>query len=489
MNQGLAETVASAGPLGAVAVAVAGIATSLAVAGVHYEEIVTQLENSSRRTGLSIQQYQLLKQAIIDSGGSASGLNISLQQLNRNIALHNPLVEKLHLNTTDTASAFTDLIKHVADATNQFDATNDAMTLMGRGAGELIGSAKDIADGLDATADRARIFNSIIGNDAVNKTAALTASVKDMHAAWAGVGLLFSQIAVGPTTVILQSLTGLLDIIRQLEEALKKFWDSTVNVFQSIAEIVANPAKAFSDLMTRVMAGAHGVQLTDQGFPTTSGTKAKTTMPPPEDLFPDLHGIFALLPNIKGAADADKMKLRGEGGKNAAEDAAKAWDKVYMSTLEATKVIKEKFDPAMDEMAIRGKAVAEALKQTEQAVASSISATISNVILGTESIGSAFHHLMKSILDDVIQSAAQMGIGLGLLAIAPFTGPLAPFVGGVGSKLAGGNIVSSAPTSPSGGDTFIIQTISAKDLIQSMLSPTGQMRSANSRIRELAAVS
>ena len=82
------------------------------------------------------------------------------------------------------------------------------------------------------------------------------------------------------------------------------------------------------------------------------------------------------------------------------------------------------------------------------------------------------------------------------IVLSSLTGnPLAGFAAGVAannfSPLTSGGL-PGAPTSSmggGGGNTYYITTISAKDLLSSLVAPTGQMRSANSRLSEVAAVS
>jgi hypothetical protein len=86
-----------------------------------------------------------------------------------------------------------------------------------------------------------------------------------------------------------------------------------------------------------------------------------------------------------------------------------------------------------------------------------------------------------------------LGTALSFLTGNPFISLGAQALGGG----LGANLVAQSPSAqmsarsgPSGGgNTFVIQTISAKDVLQSLLSPRGVMRAANDRILEVAAAS
>jgi hypothetical protein len=127
-----------------------------------------------------------------------------------------------------------------------------------------------------------------------------------------------------------------------------------------------------------------------------------------------------------------------------------------------------------------------------------------------QSIVSGVLDAMARLLSSAITSAFIKLLGIALTAVTGM--PIFAMAGSAVSSVGGGPIefdnsrsggtqfggsptsgVASQPGSQpmgmQGGNTFIIQTINAKDTLQSLISPTGTMRSANSRMIEVAAVS
>jgi hypothetical protein len=82
-------------------------------------------------------------------------------------------------------------------------------------------------------------------------------------------------------------------------------------------------------------------------------------------------------------------------------------------------------------------------------------------------------------------AGSAVGGGGGVISISPGTvPPPIPFTAG-----GDAGAMSARGGAPTGNVTYIIQTINAKDALQSLVSPMGQTRAANSRLMEVAAVS
>jgi len=114
-------------------------------------------------------------------------------------------------------------------------------------------------------------------------------------------------------------------------------------------------------------------------------------------------------------------------------------------------------------------------------VGANINQTISEIVRGSQNIRSIFSQLMASIAQDIAETGLKLGLGLGLdlLGVA-IGGPIGGFISGVGAG------VMPHAMAPAGGDTYNISTLNAKDLIQEIVSPSGQLRRANDRIRDVS---
>jgi hypothetical protein len=143
--------------------------------------------------------------------------------------------------------------------------------------------------------------------------------------------------------------------------------------------------------------------------------------------------------------------------------------------------------------------IVQAFNTIGQSLSNSILGVFMNLTNRAQTFRTAMVTIFDGIRDGILQAigeivaAAVTRAFLKILGIVLSSVTGNPFFAVAGGALPGGGGPVGVPgansTSGGGGNTYIIQTISAKDVLSSLIDPRGQMRSANSRLSEIAAVS
>jgi len=161
------------------------------------------------------------------------------------------------------------------------------------------------------------------------------------------------------------------------------------------------------------------------------------------------------------------------------------------------------------QMIANAERVKQALFNVRDAVFFGFSAVFSNLTNKSQTFGSAIKTMFDALVQGVLQMVAELLASQAVKLLFKFLGFLVGSITGnpvlgaavssVGDATAGGSRIMAPATETkanaaaqqqrSGGDTFVIQTLSPRDVLGELLSPTGAMRSANSRIMEIAGAS
>jgi hypothetical protein len=143
--------------------------------------------------------------------------------------------------------------------------------------------------------------------------------------------------------------------------------------------------------------------------------------------------------------------------------------------------------------------IVQAFNTIGQSLSNSILGVFMNLTSRAQTFRTAMVTIFDGIRDGILQAIGQIVAAavtraflkiLGIVLSSVTGNPFFAVAGGAASGGGGGLGFSNATASaPAGGNTYYIQTISAKDVLSSLIDPRGQMRSANSRLSEIAAVS
>jgi len=197
----------------------------------------------------------------------------------------------------------------------------------------------------------------------------------------------------------------------------------------------------------------------------------------------DKLGIGGLVEEIKPQLDA------------AAEEFAKFSDNVRGAFDEIGRHVYSGFYTVLTNLTNKSQTFASAMKTIWQSIVSGIMSAMAQLV--SSAITAAFLKLLGLALTAVTGNAAfamagswasgrMLGSGSNVVTVPGGTGvPTGPEM----SSTAPGGSLGASPMSARGGDTYYIQTFSAKDLFTSLVSPRGELRTANSRLIEIAAAS
>ena len=189
---------AAAGPIGAVAAAMLGVASAAFVAARSLADEVEQLQNLSFQTGVTIQDLQILQQLLKEAGGTAGDATQAINFLNRAIATQDPLLAKLGITTKDTWTAFNQLVQILASSSNAADNAEVSARLLGRGFTQLLGKVPALAaalgdQGLRGEMDR---LNVAMSDDAIKAAGDLDKKLDELDRRLKGLSNSFKLAAL-----------------------------------------------------------------------------------------------------------------------------------------------------------------------------------------------------------------------------------------------------------------------------------------------------
>jgi hypothetical protein len=486
LKGGFEGLVTSAGGLGIAAAAFGGIAAAATMASISFQEQTETLERLSKRTGVTIEQMQVLRRVVEDEGGQADVLTMALQKLNRNIEDGNPLVKQLGLNTSNTFTAFMSLMSVLDQSTDSFKKTSIAMDLTGRGGGDLIAMAHALVTEYGAMDSQMRTTNELIGNDAPKVVDKLDKSVERLGSEWKGFTHTLGQVFVPVATLVVGSLNAIFATLRTIGAA---FYDSLIAPMRELAKAREDLDRSngagsgrMADPATDGMRSHNGRLIDGQFFAgpmfeadvvatkkplkqPTGKAKAKSF----DERIADLLGAdtYETLTKNGGVFDSPGKSKQGplaDVGKTMKdnEEFARKLDRTLQKAGESTRML----DGALAGM--------------EQSVAGNIQQSIAVFVTGSENVGQAFSNMMNGIVQSMEEAAIRATAAFGLSALGgAIGGPVGAFIGNVAGNLSGSG-------STGGSVTYNISTLDSKSFQQQLTSPSGSMRAANRRINDVA---
>lgn len=217
------NALATEGGIAGLALAAIGAAAGgIALVGKAVGESVEQLEQLSGRTNVSIQNLQTLEQVIKEAGGNTGSLAISLQYLNRAIATGNPLLAQLGIHSKDTFTAFVQLTKILDASGDAGKKTAIWMQLMGRTAGELLGSVHALATGTESMRDKLDELGITLGEGTVEQAKALNVEMHNLERGWAGVISRIQTVTLPWSVQIVKAFNDVWDAVRGVKPAFEE---------------------------------------------------------------------------------------------------------------------------------------------------------------------------------------------------------------------------------------------------------------------------
>lgn len=481
--------------MGAATAAVAGL--TAAAAGVYtlskaIADSAETLDRQAKSAGTTTENMQAMKLAFENAGLSGDDASKALGFLAQNIAVGNPLLEELGIKTKDAYSAFlqlADIFSRSSDANKMAYITGELLGKsmrdnsgivgeLGTAARETVGDVNRLGGAMNAAAmkDALQLDKQM---DALNKTLNLSKTA----------------LGIQVTPALIEATKATSGLVTVLSRALPLFTDLQKASLLGLSASPLGMIVAVNALTGRVLKGsetrpemmsAHGPGSSADPLgkvnvgppPSGSGGGAPAPRRPmgPTWLGPSTTDVSIADVRAFGAS-ADPYLSKAGASLRGVSPSAKAIEDM-LKTLEMVREPALMAGDAMQIAAAKMAAGGITIRAMQQAVASDISSAVNSVVSGTATIGQAFTGMVESILQDIAAKAAEYGIGMFLMT---FGGPLAP----VGAAMVGASGLSTTPAPGGGGNTYNIQSIDTKSVLQSLTSPTGSMRRANDRIRDV----
>jgi hypothetical protein len=505
---------AGIGIWGGIATGIATVAAASVAATTKLSDMAEQLERSTKITSVGIEPLQAMFKIIRDAGGDTDALVASLGYFKRQVAEGNPILQKLGLTSGSVEDRFVGLAKILSNASDEFKVARVTQELLGKTGAQLIPHYEELATKIRDTEKAQAESGEAIRTRDIPALNALDSASDRLKNDWKGAWNDISLAMVGPSTSIVQTIDGLIKALHSLAHAADDV---------SKAGRGSRPALDNKELIDAFMRNFGPGLMSAHG----EGATPKPKSPPLPDFGPGKtpailgpgspSGIQSFIEGMmKDAAEQRRRELAemlqrnimlppmfgggmlpipgGPGRLGGAthvdpfKEIVDAWNKAVDAILSSTSILKNSLGAVWDGLREGVSNVFVGLLNGSQTFASGVQAVF-------HSLGNSILNYLGTLVAAKVFQLFLKLVGFALDIPSAAFGPIGvPFDPSVLAMAGPGAAASSFASGPaglgaSGGNTIIIQTISAKDVLQSLLSPRGVMRAANDRILEVAAAS
>jgi hypothetical protein len=473
LGSAISQLGTAGGILGAVAAGVVAVGAAAVVLGKRLSDDVEQLGRMSVQTGATIEQLQVARQIIEESGGNVSNLTTSLIYLNQRIGEGHPLLKKLGLEGKDAFSAFMALSQMFVRSSDTASQARIAQQLLGGRLRDLRAEMGAIAKQFPEMDASMRASGQLITEDMVPAAMKLDSELDKMQRDWKAAWVNMEKAALPAATKIVGALAWIIDKMR--EAAVEKArWERMGMGAPTVSGMTVTPGAGG-------MLPAHGWG----AGPDLAGALAKEGKPHQMSLADQLR--FALGGVGQGWA----------GGKGATRGfvpgkAIKVSDLIEVppASFDPFRIVVDRWSDAVGEITSTAGELDIMLGGLWNGLQAGFQTVFAYLTNASQTFGSAMRTIFKSLVDGIlaelgrILAAKVFQLLLKIVGIA--IGVPVPTVGGGGggggvpSPIPGGAL-SMSPARPGleGGNTYVIQTLDARDAIMSLRSSSGGMRRAN----------
>ena len=414
------------------------------VAMADYAEMLGRV---AQDTGLSTQQLQVFRREIERNGVSSDHLTQSLRFFEQQLATGG--LAKYGVTSRDTFSALQQLstaYNHAGDATARVEMANAAL---GARNGQLATSVLSVAGAYSQHLNAAMDSGYVMSGRLEGSLGQLDTSLDDFKDTVQAFKNASADLFAGP----LKSAVDFLNALNKINQAFEQ------NKNRAMGALEKELGVGFGGGTSR--GSGAGRRWESKPVPTSPGKPG-----PADPLVAKLDELVKAFTQIGGGGPLASLRGAMAGGMGAGADGKSASDPIVKA-----------FSRVQEAAAQFGTNFSGSLSSTlTQAL--SITTTSNNMLV------MAFTSLANALTATIAEMMARAAaMGLVKLALNFLPG------GGATSKINSVFGATSAPMSAmraGGGNTFVIQSISARDAMDDLLNPTGSLRRANDRMRDIS---
>ena len=211
-----------AGMAGPVGLAIGAVATGLLAVvntGQGVADQVEQLDLLSKRTGVAVEDLQVLTRQIEQMGGQSESLTQALSFLNRSIATGDPLLAQLGVTSKDTFTAFQQLSVAFSQSDDTAKKTEIGFRLLGRGAGDLVALMPQLAAGFDQSKASMSAAGGVLTGEVLEAARRLDEKSDQLKAKWADMMTKIKGSTVETALAVVTALNDMWDAMTGREKS------------------------------------------------------------------------------------------------------------------------------------------------------------------------------------------------------------------------------------------------------------------------------
>ena len=513
LNSALGSFGGAGGIALAAATGLATIATAATGLARHYADVAEQVLNLSAVSGVSATNIQVLQRATINAGGSAEEAGLAIRRLAVAVTSNRDALAAHNITARDSWGALLQVADAMKNTTNGAERAALATAALGRGNAALTAVLAQGSTALLKYKEQIVGMNAVLTPEQLDKFSQLDARLDQLNNTMETMKVLLAS-AIVPFLLKMFEVVEAVRIRAALLVPTLILLNDTIDALSEKFNNAFGGSKSH-EAMDRVRADAMAIveavkkanqeMLDAKAFAAMFKWLGQGDNSPPPSPQSDPGAMARWLGRSAPGENFGSFVPGGGPGRQAFEVGPMV-DKA-----------KEKLISFRDLMGQVAHDIVQSFAIIGQSLGNSILGVFVNLTNRAQTFRSAIVQVFNGVRDGVLQAIGEivaasvtkaflkiLGIVLTTLTGNPFFGlaggadpggfnsPLTSGGGGSGplSAWAAGN--ASLGAGSGGGVTnnnFVIQTLSAKDLLSSLVSPTGSLRSANSRLSEVAAVS
>jgi hypothetical protein len=463
--------------------------------------VAEQLQILNEATGVGTTQLQVFQKSLEMAGGSAEQAQSVLRKLNQAIDEGNPLLERIGATGLGTWESLMKVADAMAVTEKGSKRQAAAIELLGKNSEAAIAVLSKGSDSMARFESQLVAVRAVMTEEFVGKFGKLDEQLDQLNLTMEAIRLTIAQSAL-PSLLLFFNILEHIRIRVAILVPMLKLLGATLDFFNAKFEFNRSGADAalrrMADAAREVGTAAVNAK---KDLEALKALAASLSKPPPGPTFDKPKpGPFSLPQRADfGMADAD-VSLR-VGGRGRFE-IGPMLDEAKEHLTSYSELVRKIAGDTYDALAHIADAMRDGIVQTFVNMAQAgqtFRSAWAGIWLGVKQV--FLQSIGEIIASQVVQAFFKLlGIVIGYLTNNPALGTA---IAGIGGGVGGGRSLAPSPvdtvsvTGSRGGfggatggvQNFYIQALSAMDVLQSLVSPLGEMRAANSRLLEVASAS